>query len=410
MDFTLSPDVLMLRDMLRRFLENEVRPLESEYFTTGNLKPEVRARLRARIEQMGLWGPNVPFDLEGCELDQVTACVLEEELGKTFIPLEIGDIPPMLYACRGEQIQRFLKPILAGKRRVFLAAREPDTIRPEDWSTSAVPERMDTSDPSATSEPPRDNSEETDSAGSLISDSPHSFVINGTKLLAGLPQAEDFLVVFAKTSPGITAFMLDADQSGLEFMTGHGTAKATSQNHPLLDGKAPGVHLKDIHLQRDAILGEYGQALTLGAADAPRGWIRIGARYVGLAERLLEMSAEYARDWIALGRPLSGRPAVQRMLAEMQVQTECCRWMVYHAAWLADKQDPLRIPTAQVQLATSQLLEKAIDFVILIYGGPGPSVQTEKQRFLLSYLPHEAMSMMIESAAAVVASQILAKP
>jgi acyl-CoA dehydrogenase len=366
MDFTLSPDVLMLRDMLRRFLETEVRPLESEYFSNGTLKPEIHARLHKRIEQMGLWGANLPFDLDGGELDQVTACVLEEELGKTFIPLDIGDIPPMLFACKDWQVEHFLKPVLNGKRKVYLAAREPASLRPEEWSTTARAEP--------------------------VAEPIETYVIEGVKLLSGAPHAEDFLVVFAKTSPGHTAFLLDANQEDVEFVM-----------EPV-----PAVRFKNTRVQPEAVLGKYGEALTLGAEEAPRAWIRIGARYVGLANRLLEMSAEYARDWIVYDRPLGERPAIQRMLAEMQVQLECCRWLVYHTAWLADQKDPVQIQTAEVRLATGQLLEKAIDCVTMIYGGPGPSSETERQRIVLGLLPYEAMEMMLESARAVVARHVLA--
>lgn len=362
MDFNLSPDALMLRDMLRRFIEKEVRPLESKYFSTGMLQPEERLRLRSVIEQMGLWGLTLPAEFDGGELDLVTSCVLEEELGKTFIPLEIGDIPPMLYACQGDQIQRFLKPVLAGKRRVFLAARESSGLRPEDWQTTADPVEQ-------------------------------GYILSGAKLLASTPRPEDLLVVFAKAPAGHTAFLLDANQGGLEIRTNGATT----------------LQLKQCAIGANAVLGESGQALTLGADEAPRGWIRIGARYVGLVERLLEMSAAYALDWVSLGAPLKDRPAVQRMLADMQVQLEACRWLVYHAAWLGDQQEPLCIPSAQVRLASTTMLQKAVDYATMIFGGPGPMEQVDAQQILMNAMPGEALEMVIESARAMVASHVLAK-
>jgi len=362
MDFTLSPDALMLRDMLRRFIEKEVRPLESKYFSTGTLKPEERARLRSVIEQMGLWGATVPAGFDGGELDLVTSCVLEEELGKTFIPLEIGDIPPMLYACQGEQIKRFLKPVLSGSRRVFLAAREPGAIRPEDWLTCAA--QMD-----------------------------DRFILNGAKQLGAIPQPQDFLVVFAKAPSGYTAFLLDADRTGLEIKANGGPAV---------------LELNECSVGSEAILGECGKALTLGAEEAPRGWIRIGARYVGFVDRLIEMSAAYARDWVALGSPLKDRPAIQRMLAEMQVQMESCRWLVYHAAWLGDQQESLRIPSAKVRLACGEMLQKAAEYGTMIFGGPGPVSQTDVRQLLMSALPDTIIEMILASARAIVASHVLA--
>lgn len=361
MDFTFPPDTLMLQDMLRRFVEKEVRPLESKYFLSGKLEPEERTRLQARIEQMGLWGATVPASLEGGELDLLTSCVLEEELGKTFIPLEIGDIPPVLYACQGPQIKKYLKPLLDGSRRLILAAREPGADQLEHWQASA---------------------EKT----------PAGYVLKGVKLLSALPNPEDFFAVFARTEAGWTAFLLDADQPGLEVHANHQVS----------------LNLKDCLASPEAVLGQPGEALSLGREDAPRTWIRIGARYCGLVERLLDMSAAYASEWVALGRPLADRPAVRRMLAELHVQIEACRWLVYHAAWLADQEKPLSLPSAQVRLAAVSLLQKAADFATLAFGGPGPSPQTEPYRFIHNVLSKEVMNMTLESASAVVASHVLA--
>ena len=107
MDFELSEETLMLRDMLRRFIHKEAQPLEMKYFTVGFLAPEERLRLQRAVEQMGLWGLTVPEAYGGGGLDLVSACVIEEELGKTFIPVEIGDVPACPFRLQrraGEQL------------------------------------------------------------------------------------------------------------------------------------------------------------------------------------------------------------------------------------------------------------------------------------------------------------------
>src|SRR5574339_1198342 len=120
MDFEFSSDALMLRDMLRQFVADEARPMEMKYFSTGRLEEKERARLRSVVEQMGLWGITVPEKFGGGGLDMVTACLLHEELGKTFLPIDLGDVPPLLYACQGDQIGKFLSPALEGKRNPLL--------------------------------------------------------------------------------------------------------------------------------------------------------------------------------------------------------------------------------------------------------------------------------------------------
>src|SRR5574341_492560 len=170
MDFEFPPDALMLRDMLRRFVQKEARPLEMKYFTAGELAPEEKARLRRSVEQMGLWGLTAPEEFGG-GLDLVTCCVIQEELGQTFIPVEIGEVTPLLYACAGEQISRYLEPALAGERRAILAAREPGKSRPKDWETKAMP----------------------------VDEALGGYILNGQKSLSSQPGVEDFFVVFAHT-------------------------------------------------------------------------------------------------------------------------------------------------------------------------------------------------------------------
>jgi alkylation response protein AidB-like acyl-CoA dehydrogenase len=366
MDFELPPDAIMLRDMLRRFVQKEAIPLEMKYFNTGELAPEERARLRRSVEQMGLWGLTAPEQFGG-GLDLVTCCVIHEELGQTFIPVEIGEVTPLLYACAGEQVSRYLEPALAGERHVILAAREPGKSRPADWATQAVP---------------------VDEVGS-------GYILNGEKSIGTQPGAEDFFIVFAQTQAdsGLSAFLLDVGNPGL----------VISANGDIT------LAIKDCVVSPEGLLGKPGGALLLGAQDAPRQWIRMGAGYVGIVQRLLEMVVEYTRDWVSLGAPLAVRPAIQRMVAEMSVELQSARWLVYHAAWLVDsgQSDSVRLQAAQVRLATGEMLKRAIDRATMMYAGPGPSAQVEPQRLVRSMIPMDALELSVDNARAAIAADVL---
>ena len=129
---------------------------------------------------------------------------------------------------------------------------------------------------------------------------------------------------------------------------------------------------------------------------------------MGLAQRLLEMSVEYSKDWTAHGALLKERQAIQTLLADMQVLIESSRWLVYHAAWLADTGHLTKSMTAQVRLLTGEMLKKATDMATLVYGGPGPSEQIDIKRYVHAVVPMEALEHGLESARAVIASQLLA--
>ena len=363
MDFTFPEDTEMLRDMLRRFLQKEARPLEMKYYNAGELTPEERARLRNAIQQLGLWGLTVPERFGGGGLDAVTACVIEEELGGTFVPVEMGTVPTLLYACAGEQVSRFLEPALEGSRRPVLAVREPGSggVSPENWSTSATPDGQ-------------------------------GFILNGQKALAASPGEDDFFILLANAPQGLTAFLLDTDLTNLQ----------TSTNGKLV------LTLSDCHVPGEALLGQPGGALELVRDEAPRNWILVGARYVGMVERLIEMSAEHARSWVSLGEPLAVRPAVQRMLAEMRIDVESARWLVYHAAWLADTSpDSFHGPATQVRLATGEMLKRAIDRVTMIFAGPGPAPQIEPHLLVKSLVPPEALELGLAAARLTIAAEML---
>ncbi len=369
MDFEFPPDALMLRDMLRRFVQKEARPLEMKYFTAGELVPGESARLRRSVEQMGLWGLTAPEQFGG-GLDLVTCCVIQEELGQTFIPVDIGEVTPLLYACTGEQVSRYLEPALAGERRVILAAREPGRSNPSDWKTKALP----------------------------VDDAASGYILNGQKSLSSQPGVEDFFIVFAHTSTvsgesNLSAFLLDGGNPGL----------VVSKNGDIT------LALNDCVVTPEAMLGTRGGALLLGAQEAPRLWIQMGARYVGIVQRLLEMVVEYARDWVALGAPLAVRPAIQRMAAEMTVELESARWLVYHAAWLVDtgQPDSIRLQAAKVRLATGEMLKRAVDRATMMYAGPGPSTQIEPQRLVRSAVPLEAIELSVENARMAITAEVL---
>jgi acyl-CoA dehydrogenase len=274
--------------------------------------------------------------------------------------VEIGEVTPLLFNCRESQIQQYLQPALAAKRKAFVAAREPGGLQPELWKTEAL-RRAD------------------------------RWVVNGRKEVTGLPGTEDFWILFARSASGPTAFLVDADTPGLTLRSGKGV---------LLD-------VQEAVLSVGSILGAEGRAFQLAREYAPISWIRSGARYLGVVSRLLEMASEHARDWVALGAALSVRPAIRRMLAETQVDLESCRWLVYHAAWMADRGQAIRAPASQVRLGTGVMLQKAVDRTTMLFAGPGPSPQIELNRFVRSAAPAALLEWALEQAREAVAFGVL---
>jgi alkylation response protein AidB-like acyl-CoA dehydrogenase len=345
MDFTLPEELTMVRDTVRDFVTNELLPIERDALvrdaerggTRGAPIPhEKRERLRKLAIEQGLWAMTAPEALGGGGLNTLGACLVAEELGKAFVDFDFGDIPPMLFDANAVQREKYLKPAIAGEKEVALALREPDGYEIRAHAT-------------------RDDD---------------AWRLNGTKLA----NEADVYLVFAQAEEGATCFILECGWEG-----------AVTQDRKLM--------LIEVRVPVSNVLGEIGGAFALGRKYQNARWVRAAARKVGIAARLLEISTQYARDWKALGQPLAIRPAAQRHLAEMAIEIDAARWLVYHAVCEIDagkearevacsrrdgtsdsnsefREASARQAALRANLFASEMAQRAIDRTIEIYGGP----------------------------------------
>jgi acyl-CoA dehydrogenase len=149
--------------------------------------------------------------------------------------------------------------------------------------------------------------------------------------------------------------------------------------------------LKDCAVTMENILGQVGGGLHLGRRWFAGKAVKVGARYVGMADCLLQMAATYARDWATFGRPLAERPAVQRILAEMAARVDAARWMVYRGAWMVDQGQPTNDDILKVRVFTWDVLQQAIDGTIQVYGGPHYAAELPMLRIYQGLIEYETM-------------------
>ncbi|MBI5649943.1 MAG: acyl-CoA/acyl-ACP dehydrogenase [Chloroflexi bacterium] len=325
MDFTLSEELQMIRDMARDFVMNELLPIEREVLVRdaqpGGARPEQSRRmpiprekmvaLKTKAVEQGLWAMNAPEEFGGGGLSALGGCLVAEELGKSFVDFDFGDVPPQLFDANAEQREKFLKPIIAGEKEIAFAAREPDG---DEITTRATHDA-------------------------------EGWELNGIKIAV---QADLFLVI-AQTDAGATCFIVE--------------------HQVTQDGK---LVLQKTRVPDSNVLGEIGGAFALGKKYRNANLVRAGARKVGVASRLLELSAQYARDWKALGQSLAVRPAVQRWLAEMAIEIDAARWLIYRAAVANDANQDAKADAMRAHLFASETAQRAHDRTIEIYGGPAP--------------------------------------
>ncbi|MDY6893420.1 MAG: acyl-CoA dehydrogenase family protein [Chloroflexota bacterium] len=349
MDFAIPEELNMLQKSVRRFVKEELMPLEREILgregdpTTGRvaLPAEEENRLSDMVRDMELWGLGVPEELGGVGLPALGLCLVEEELAKTVIPFNFGDVSPILFDCNEAQKSKYLQPVIDGEKRACLAILEDTGAEPISMKTTAV--RYD-----------------------------GYYVITGQKIcMAHVTDAGDFAVVFAVTDKekgrngGVTCFLVDRGTPGFT-STGGGerVGRHAQVVQPLY------MNFDNCRVSVEDILGEEGQAFYLGMKWLPARRVVRAARCVGAAERLLDVSKEYAKAWESFGQLMRERPGVQRALADMSIELQAARLLVYHAAWKLDEGEDVLQEAAMVKVYATEMVERVADRAIQIHGGP----------------------------------------
>ncbi len=309
---------------MREFVQNELVPIEQYVLVRekggGRGAPIPRDqydRLKKMAVEQGLWAMTVPEALGGGGLNTLGACLAAEELGKTFVPFDFGDLVPLWFDASAEQKETFLAPLVAGEKECRLALREPEWNGSTELHTRA--ERQG-----------------------------DGWRLNGAKRT----EEADLFLVLAQAEEGATCFIVEKERDGVSFQNGTLT---------LTNAAMPAVN----------VLGNVGGAWSLGKKHQYARGVQGAARKVGIAARLLEMSAQYARDWKALGQPLAVRPAVQRDLAEMAIDVDAARWLVYRAACALDAGQDAAEEARRAGLFAAEMVERVIDRTVQLYGGPG---------------------------------------
>ncbi|MGE5264732.1 MAG: acyl-CoA dehydrogenase family protein, partial [Acidobacteriota bacterium] len=349
MDFTLSEELSMVREMARDFVTNELLPVERDVLVREKggshgapVPADKRERLKKLAVEQGLWAMTAPEALGGGGLSTLGACLVAEELGKTFVDFDFGDVPPILFEANTEQQARYLAPVISGEKDCVLALGEPEWNGTADIKARAA----------------RDG---------------EGWRLNGVKLA----EDADLFLVFAQADEGTTCYIVERGGQGVNNQDG----KLVLENAPL-----PAAN----------VLGPVGGATALGKKYQQAGQARAAARKIGIACRLLEMSWQYARDWKALGQALAVRPAIQRHLAEMATEIDAARWMVYHAASEIDEGKDARQATLRAGLFASDMARRTIDRTVEIYGGPAHAAELPVLRVYRSSLSPQTSERILE--------------
>ena len=380
MDFELSEELKMIQSLARDFVNERLKPLERDLLgraadlSDARAYPpaEKEAELVEMVREMGLWGVGVPEELGGVGLDTLGICLVEEELAQTVVPFRFGDVTPILFDCNEEQREKFLLPALNYEKKPYLALMESDG----------------SGDPSGV----KMKAKKADGY----------FLLNGKKLSLSRASGDYFAVVFAGTDEGITCFLVDKDTPGFSVAGGgEKTGWLAQVKEPMT------LVFKKCRVPVENVLGKEGKAFHLGEKWLPRRRVVRGARCVGIARRLLDEATVQAQSLETFGQPVSRRASVRAALADIAMNIQAARLMVYEAASNSDIGKTIKRKAGMVKLYTTQMVQNVADRVAHIFNGPPYIKGLLMERLCRRALEDRAIEFTLERQRNIIAGDIL---
>jgi acyl-CoA dehydrogenase len=383
MDFQLPEELRMFKDSLRKFVNSELIPIERQTITAEGeeVKPEFLGKLQQRAKDLGIWMMEVPEEHGGAGLSLLQRMVVTEELSRTIALPARGEgitgpsVRHILYTLTGELKERYLLPVLRGEKKVAFAQTEPDAgSDPGGMRTTAV------------------------------RDGDH-YVINGTKRFITGAHKAAFMQLMAATDRtkgsrgGISCFLVDMDTPGVRLGASYQT---------MMGDRPWEIVLDNVRVPVSQRIGEEGDGFKLAQKWLGAGRIKHGARALGVAERMLEMSTSYAKQRSTFGRPLADRQATQWKLADMYINLQAARLLVYKAAARLDNGEDAREDCYVCKYFADEMAFKAADECMQIHGGIALTTDLPIEKFWRQQRSYRITEGASEVMKMVIARHVLA--
>ena len=357
MDLELSEEQRIIVDTVRRFVRDEIVPLEADLDPDGSaLEPADQERLIAKTKAMGFYGLDIPPAYGGPDIDIVTRTLMAIEMAQHRAGLYApcygvfgGAGLAQLFEANEDQKQRYLYPTLRGEKHGFFGLTEPsggsDPARA--IQTSAVKDGDD-------------------------------WVINGGKIFISGADVADYGIVFARTDKaggrnGITCFIVDADAPGFHVRRIVHTLRSTSY--------ATELQFEDMRIPATNVLGEVNKGFAVANDRLTRQRIPYSAGCIGVAVKAQEMAIAYANQRETFGDLLATRQGIQWMIVDNEIDIRTSRWLTLAAADKANRGQPYRTEAAMAKLVASEAGGRVVDRSMQIHGGYGMTKDLPLERW-----------------------------
>ncbi|MBO2531422.1 MAG: acyl-CoA dehydrogenase [Thermoactinomycetaceae bacterium] len=342
MNFDLTEEQKMIRKLMRDFAEGEVAPGADE----RDRKKEFPLEVIKKMAKLNLMGLPFPEEYGGAGADTISFAIAVEELsrvdasvGITYSAhISLGCAPIYLFGTE-EQKRKYLVPLCRGETLGAFGLTEPNAGSDAGGTRTKAE---------------RDGDE---------------WVINGTKCFITNASYADFVSLTAVTGrkgdkSEITAFIVPTDAEGF-------TVNANYLKMGLHSSNTTELVLVNVRVPHENVLGKIGEGFKQFLITLDGGRIGIGAMAVGIAQGAYEAALRYAKERVQFGQSLSKFQAIQHKLADMAMNIEVARNMVYKAAWLKDQGRRFTKEASMCKLFASEMAMRVCDQAVQIHGGWG---------------------------------------
>ena len=345
MDLELTEEQRMLSESVRAFVSRELLPHESDVEKQGEVPAELGQQITQKALEVGLYAANLPESVGGGGLDCASLAILERELGKVSHALQGFAWRPteLLMACEGEQVERYLQPCVKAEKTECFAITEPGAGS-DIMSMATRAERVG-----------------------------DDWVINGSKHFVSSHILPDFAIVFASTGVDesergprkrVTAFLVDRGHPGFDIARGPRCVSQRAYLNFVLS-------FNDCRVGPGQVLGQEGEGLVLADKWIKMGRVWVGAGCCGRAERLLDLSLEWAASRKQFGQAIGKFQGTSFKLADMATELKAADLLVMHAAHKADRGQMTPTDAAMCKLFASEMLHRVAENAVQIFGGMG---------------------------------------
>ncbi|MDH4217173.1 MAG: acyl-CoA dehydrogenase family protein [Candidatus Aminicenantes bacterium] len=361
MNFELSEDQILIREMVRDFAQNEIVPHQKALEN----KHEFPNELLEKLAKLGVLGMSIPSEYEGNKTDTLSLMLTIEQISKAF---------PSLAVIISVHCSLFCQALLKFGTETLKKKYLPKAAKGEVLGAFALTE------PGAGSDVHGLKSKAVKKGG--------TYILNGTKSWVTTGSNADAYILFAltETEPSVqrlSAFIVENSFPGFR-------VSKVEEKMGLHASITSEVVLEDCRVPAENLLGEEGRGASIALHCLDGSRIGIAAQSVGLSQRALEEAVKYAKQREAFGKPIAEFQAIQFMIADMSTLIESARLLTYKAAILLDKGLPISKEASMAKLFASEAANKIAYMALQVHGGYGYS-----QEFFVEQLYRDARVLTI---------------